>query len=292
MNNIKKRSISGWLILLSLGLVACSNEVDTLLPGPADAAVNFYNASEVLGAVDSLRINNYVFIDDSTKPYPPKFDWYYSDRREYPLPIGVGSSSGSYKVTDYMRISAGSHRVMFTGREATGLLSDTTIDFKHPSFNCLYLVESTANDSAYRLVVVPEDRKSPAAGKVGIRIINLCPDIDALNSSRLDRNSNIITTDMPQNILSGTFTSYLEIDTASSISNRLFVSFFTGSDKENALITAAVPATVGHTFALVVQGFSHDVKRRIAVRRNGDGSLFYDNVNVMNNLRVNVRATY
>lgn len=279
-------------MLIFLCLVACSQEVDTLLPGPVDAAVNFYNASEVLGAVDSLRTNNYVFIDDSSKPYPPKFDWYSSDQRDFPVPTGIGAPGGSYKIIDYMRIAAGSHRIMFTGKNATGLLSDTAIDFKHPSFNCLYLAESTVNDSAYRLLVVPEDRKSPAAGKVGIRIINLCPDVDAFNSASLNRSGSIITAGMPQNILPGTFTSYVEVDTASSYNNKLFVKFFRGSDQENALVTAAVPVAPGHTFVVLIQGFNNNVVRRIAVRKNADGSLLYANVNVPAKLRVNVRATF
>lgn len=292
MNNKKNRSMSGWPILFSLGLVACSQEVDVLLPGPADAAVNFYNASEVLSAVDSLRVNNYVFIDDSTKDYPPEFAQFADDLRQYPSPIGVVPPGASYTITDYMRVAAGSHRVMFTGKDGIGLLADTMIDFKHSSFSCLYLAESTANDSAYRLLTVPEDRKSPATGKVGIRIINLCPDVDTFKCARVDRNGNAITANMPQNVLPGTFTSYIEIDTALSLHNKLFIRFFTGSDIENELVTAAVPAAAGHTFALVIQGFSNNVVRRIAVRRNPDGSLFYANVNVTARLRVNVRATY
>ena len=290
--NIKKTLINGWLVLFSLYLLACNKDVTTLLPGPVDAAVNFYNASEVLSSVDSLRQDNYVFIDDSTAAYPPLFDWYAKDQRTYPLPMGVVSPGGGYKIIDYMRVAVGSHRIMYTGRNATGLLSDTIIDFSRSSFTCLYLAESIANESAYRLVVVPEDRKSPAPGKIGIRIINLCPDVDAFGCARLDKYGNPIMADMPQRILPGTFSSYVEIDTSSSSHNNVFIRFFREGYNDNPLTTAAIPAQAGRTFALVIQGFNNNAVRRIAIRKNENGSLFYDNVNVTGKLRVNVRATY
>ena len=282
---------------------ACTRKVDVVLPGPPDASVNFYNASEVLSSpITSGKGNaNCVFVDDSTLPgYVRQMQFYSSsisgEQRVQPagetvVPVGLINQYFSYEVPAWLRVSAGNHRVIFTGSGGY-FVADTTLDFPLNSLTSFYLAESPESDDAYRLLAVPEKWAGLPTdpSKVLVRFIDCCPDLDELKCYRVGRSGEPVVSAMHF----GTTTSYISLDIAgvAASGNLILLRLFTGKDTTSTLLSVGIPAAPGASYVVLVQGFYKEAVRRVQIGVNANGTRRDTLVTVSPRLRMSLRRTY
>lgn len=287
-----KRHIS---IILPAIFIAfgCNKQVAPLLPGPPDAQINCYNASEVF-MISNIRPGprgNGVFIDD-TSSFPNSFLTYFSaagDALQTAEPmINSGVDPTGYQRISFHRLAAGNHSFYFTGIDRY-ILTDTTITMSSGSKTLLYLSESPETDDAYRILSVPEDWTGKE-GKVRVRFVDLNPDAGTLKCYQANKSDQPVFTQLNY----GEATPYIVLDTTSTAQrrNQFDLRLFTGKDTANVLISAGVPAIPGASFIVVIQGFAHPANRRIQLRTGPDGRPVDTSVAIKPNLRVNLRRTY
>ena len=277
------------IILPLLVLAAsCSKDVKPLLPGPADAAINFYNASEVMASSQALGTNNYILTDD-TSLHSASFVSYDTDDRQYP---NFYPTYGGYGLFSWMRISAGNHRFWFTCHTQFPV-ADTSIHIPKDSYQSVYLSESPEGDAVYRVLVVPEEHAG-IPGKVRIRFVHLSPDAGTLRCYRSMGDGGKTTDGLPQDMAYGTATPYVSLDTNGTAQTRgnLVLRLVDKNDPDNVVLSTGVPAVPGSSFVLLLQGFRQQATRRLITGRDANGKSKDTTVTVTANLRVNVRRTY
>lgn len=272
-----------WGLFILIATVSCTQDDEPYTPGPPDGSLNFYNASEAL-LQRGFTNDNVVFIDGNTSDFA-RFSDVVQDSRQFPEVY----ASYNYQVAGWMRIKKGNHRFKFTG-PAYHVLGDTTVFIAEDSRHAIYLAESPGGSQAYRVIVAKEDRLG-IAGKVRVRFVNLSPDAGALRCYRSLAGGSLSTAGLPQDMVYGTVTPYVPIDTlgASATRNHLVFRLVDKVDPQRVLLTASVPALPGTSFVFVIQGFRNDAERRIPY---GENAVRDTAIRIQANLRVNTRRTY
>lgn len=267
---------------------ACSKSEDQVPGNGQDAYVNFCNASEVQQQNVLLAQQNRVIINDTSwDNLQPEF-MSDGDIRQYPrhltgTDLAVDRISGDIY---WMAVIADSYKLTYTSINQTPL-HDTTISVTPKSFTTQYLVESPATDNAYCIFTVPVERKG-IAGKVRVQVMNLSPDFGPLEVYRTAQDGSRIPTALPSAIAYGTYSPYVELDTAGAAgTNGKLMLKFCKSGSDDVITTRAVDAVSNSSYTIVFQGFETETPRRI---RTGEHE--YQQVTVSPNLRVNMRRIF
>jgi len=297
----RERSIFAGLILITLFLMmtACDNEITPLTDSANTAWINFYNASEVLNTDYALRTDNLVFINDTVPNGAfnrfPYFSLLGSDRRQYPASMVQNTGqvddiifkSNEYDAVYWLPVAPGEYRTIYTSVNRL-LLKDTTLSLSGTSHTTQYLVESPEADTAYRIITVPEDQKREQ-GKVRVRFVHLAWDTEPLKIFR-DRQGNRDYSGLPQDISFGNYSAYATLDTTGiALTKAIVLKFHTGEDSNTLLLSVKIPANLGASFVVLIQGVRQERQRRIVSGTLADGILQYKTVNVKPNLRINMR---
>jgi hypothetical protein len=181
------------------GVVACDEGADTIPVDPVPlAAVRFINAVPDTMAMD------YRFVDFVTNS-------------------GMFDAAFRTGQAQYLPIEAGSHtfRVFLSSSDqaiATTVVNETTFDFadggRYTVLHSGYM--RSGGSPAAAVTVVEDDAPTPAAGRVGLRVLNLAGDLGAVDVfvGTTTGAGLPAATATWTNVAFGTFTPYVELDTA------------------------------------------------------------------------------
>ncbi|WP_162946268.1 DUF4397 domain-containing protein [Chitinophaga barathri] len=258
---------------------------------PPDAAVNLFNASQVIqatGPFDQKKI--YVDGYDTTGSQYVYFNYQSGRPLEYPVET---LAPGTVPGIPYMRLQAGSHEFTFTNA-AKFKAGDISSDFPAGTLHQLYLADGIpASDSlaTYNVLRVEEDRRQPA-GKVRVRFVHLSPDAGNFKMYRMDANNNRLFSGLPAEITYGAASPYAELDTAGAINQRLVLHYFQGADTLSSLLSTSVPAEPGTSYVIVINGFKGKHAIKNPTGRSQSGTVEYETINFEATLAGYVRRSY
>lgn len=287
------------IVIIILAAIACKKDLQPEQTTPPDLSVNFYNASELIRAT-SPASRKYIYVDgyDTISTNHPFF-YYFSGTNPDEFPKNVPLTPAAVPAIPYMRLEAGSHQFIFTNA-GKFKLADISQVWQANTFQQLYLVNGLPqadSTTTYRIVHVQEERKL-VEGKVRVRVINLSADTDSLNMFQLQGDGRRIFTGMPHDIVFGTATPYVELDTAGGINQRLTLQLYKGTDTLSPLLSTTVPAVAGSSYVLLVQGYRSrpplypPLSFKNPAGRDSSGNIIYEKVEVPANLRAVVRQSY
>jgi hypothetical protein len=301
---IAMRITTYWMYLMGLNLIFSCQKQDDYAPNDGKVAyVNFYNAADGLIQNGAISGRHRIYIKDTIATgLTPEFST-TDDARQYPRSV-TGSDLAvdylgvpndvTYNVVYWLPLKTGSYHFGYTSVSNDNVLKRTiannSIDLKSDSFTTQYLVESLQSDTSYQILNVPVERKG-VSGKVRIQVLNLSPDLGALEVFREDSNGTKIDEGLPAALASGTYSDYTAIDTAGAQKNlgQLLIKI-RKIGSTGALFTASVPAVSKSSFIIVVQGFASQTTRRINSIQGS--TIGFVKVSVAPNLRINLRRTY
>lgn len=296
------RSRLGIGLLLGLGLVSCSENIEPALPAGGNIAyVNFVNMGEAFlyGAADTLYRDNRLYINDSTGNAP--FD-NYNDRSVYPI---VFTSESGVDIRQYPRhltgisavidhrsgdiywlpVHAGAYRFIFTSRDRTYLHTEHAT-LQKETYQALYLVESPETDSSYTVVSVPVEWNDRVEGSVTVQFVNLSPDAGEVEAYRVDAGGNETLTATPAPLAFGQYgTAVLSTEGSQSTYNSILLRFRTPSGGD--LQSVAVPAENGAVYTVLLRGFDNPAERKIKKNNNEMAA-----VSILPDLRCSVRRVF
>lgn len=291
--NIK--SITCGVSFLLLFITGCK-KTDVNPGNGQDAYINFFNASEVLQQNIALALNNTVVSEQIRKDKFPMAFQTDGDNRQFPFAASIGTlpsdnlslPTGGINYTNiyWLPVKTGTYSLGYTSDSSYIVIKDTTINLASKSFTTQYLVESPVDDTAYNILTVPTERAG-TPGKVRLQFIHLSPDLSNLDIARIDANGNEMPDALPKKFAYGSYTNYIELDTAGAASTRgQIILNFRKSGSTRTALSAAIPAASNSSFTVLIQGFEHTTARRIRMR---DG---YRSVSVNPNLRINLRRIF
>ncbi|MDH3291175.1 MAG: DUF4397 domain-containing protein [Gemmatimonadota bacterium] len=185
---------------MACGVVACDKGTETTPFEPVPlAAVRFVNAVPDTMAMD------YRFVDLVTNS--GMFDASFRDRQEHYLPIEAGSH------TFRVFLSSSDQAV------ATTVVNETTFSFadggRYTVLHGGYM--RSGSTPAATVTVVEDNAPAPAAGKVALRVLNLAGDlgpVDVFVGTTSTADQVPAATATWTNLAFGTFTPYVDLDTA------------------------------------------------------------------------------
>ena len=282
---IKQYTLSAG-ILLMLFLSACKKNSTAEEDNPA-AALNLYSASDVQV---KQSLNRYVFIDMPVDTVPAQnlaVPVFTNDQQEYPVVY-----HDPYHLITYTRMTAGSHRLLFTD---TGrlVIHDTALILAKDSYTTLYITDAghTGEPASYQSLSVAEDRHG-TRGRVRVRVINLSPDIGSISCYQEKADGKTLFSPLPQQLAFCKASDYVELDTTGATDGKLNLRVIADDDPLNPLVLTRIPASPGHAYVMVVQGFRQATTRQVPFGKNADGSLKYRTTDITANVRVTLRQSY
>lgn len=305
MNKIRK-------LLLACGLASLL--FDSCNPGdnynmPIEtplASVNYTMVSETLPYIYEGNQNSGIGIYVDTAKYDTSP---YSSQKAVPfIPIQKGSGTESSFPSVFLNASpyyldyrTGKHS--YTVAYVSDVLKTATslIRFNYEleagkHYFC-YLADAPVQDgdtAAYVPVWVEQPlEKAVQQQSVAVNVVNLSNDAGALKiklqKTEVDGSITEQGLGFSQQLAFGQSTGYQAVDTAYARSGMLALAVY---DTQNTLLAlTGVPASAGHSFELVTEGYLHDQTKKVP---SGvlQGKLAYSSVKIAANFRIYLRQTY
>ncbi|MGV8092090.1 MAG: hypothetical protein AB2L24_09535 [Mangrovibacterium sp.] len=298
------KTIFKYLLPALLLSTACSDQLEIWDENAANtASIGFYGVSETFPYYNTEIAAIAIFAD--TTEYKadihwtaakkiPAFTFLKSPLKEYWFPNNFVDGRNNQPL--YLNYAAGVHRFYFSVFGYPDInekmrVAEAEFDFDAGSRTTLYFTDDAADEgapAAYRVVKVPNYRReSVTAGKVSVRFIHLGMDAGAVSVRLLRNDDSESAGNLPQQLSFAQASDYVPADTAGVVQDGvlLFRVYPAGS---NLPLVVGVPAQVGHSFDILLHGFTLPHTRQV-VQENGPA---YKTVELPVSFTATVRQMY
>lgn len=204
----------------------------------------------------------------------------------------------------YMNYKAGSHRFFFTymGWDSNtsvtdaniplSRLADVSFDLPAEKYHTLYFTDDKAAEgavAAYRVVKVEDIReKAVQSGKVSVRFIQLSMDAGKVTVKQWMKDGT--EKDLQLHLDFGDSTGYLELDTTEAQSGVLLFNIYPEGSTDYT--TVGIPTETGHSFDVLLHGFTQVHSRQIVTGSTVDYRPVYKTVTFAQSFDATVRKMY
>lgn len=220
MHSLFSKTFAGKLALLlfsvvSLSLTGClDNDIETPEPIPT-TYISFYHGS----------------------PDAPDFDIYIAGELLNRLPFKYTAYTG------YLRFIPDSYSIKFSPVNTANAFVDSTLTFEDGVAYSVFAIDKLED---LELLAVKDVKLELAAGKAGLRIVNLSPDAPHLNITTTEPTGNILATDI----------AFKEITSFTPVDGGRYKLEVRAADTEEVLLTVTtVSFTPGANYTLIIRGF-------------------------------------
>ena len=174
-------------------------------------------------------------------------------------------------------------------------LAEAEFDLEEGKYHTLYFVDDNVEEgakAAYRVIKVENlQQNSITEGKVNVRFVHLSADAGSIAVKLADSDGNELASGMPENMSFSSASDYIPVDPEGLTQDGglLFHIYLQGSSQP---ISVGVPANTGHSFDVLLHGFTkpHTLQLINKVAQNGAPS--YKTIQVPVGFTATVRQMY